>query len=329
MPGEHVAGDVCFVSHRPSGPVLALIDGLGHGEGAAVAAQRCADSFKKHADLGLNEMLAMAHRDLRGTRGAVATVARIRSTERSLEVAGVGNASAVLFQEHGSTRQTPIITPGVLGSAFRSTTVQRLPFEIGSMLVLHSDGLRSRFDALSLRLVTAQAAAEELVGGFGKASDDAGCIVARGVSADQQLFSKPPSSDSSNERRLALRRTGDAQVAANEARKFAAELGFSTRVQWEIGIAAAELASNAVKYGQEGVLMLRLAREPQPALLLEVSDRGAGMGNHAPAPPKSGLGVGLESVRRLMDEVEVRSIDGLGTRVTAKRLLGSGPRAVP
>jgi phosphoserine phosphatase RsbX len=330
MPGEHVAGDVCFVSMRPSGPVLALIDGLGHGEAAAAAAERCRESFAKHADLGLGDMLAMAHRDLRGTRGAVATLARIRVSERALEVAGVGNASAVLFQEQAgsATRQSPVITPGVLGSAFRSTTVQRLAFDVGALLVLHSDGLRSRFDALSLRLVTAQSAAEELVGSYGKTSDDAGCIVARALSAEQQLFSKMPSSDHGNERRVSLRSRADAQVAANEARKFAAELGFGTRVQWEIGIAAAELASNAVKYGQEGVLALRRAREPHLALVVEVSDRGAGMGN-APSSEGTGLGVGLESVKRLMDDVEVRSIDGLGTRVTARRLLGSGPRSLP
>ena len=104
-------------------------------------------------------------------------------------------------------------------------------------------------------------------------------------------------------------------------------------MQWEIGIAAAELASNAVKYGLEGVMSLRRLPSPEPALVIEVTDRGAGMGNRPPtsaaAGVTGGLGVGLSSVRRLMDDVEVRSVDGLGTRVTAKRLLGSPPRQLP
>lgn len=333
MPGEPVSGDACWVDVREQTVVLALVDGLGHGEGAAMAAERCVASFTRHHGLGISDMLAMAHRDLRGTRGAVATIARIRPSERVVEIAGVGNTSAVLFGGGGSSRQSPIVTPGVLGSAYRSTVVQRLPFELGDLLVLHSDGLRTRFDALGLRLNSAQLAAEELVSSHGKASDDASCIVARALSKDTQLVSKaPPSSDRANERRVPLKHAADAQIAAHETRRFAAELGFGARVQWEIGIAAAELASNAVKYGFEGLLCLRRVQHPEPALVLEVTDRGAGMrAGPPPAAPgvTGGLGVGLTAVRRLMDEVDVRSVDGLGTRVTAKRLIGSPPRQLP
>ncbi len=56
-----------------------------------------------------------------------------------------------------------------------------MAFEEGDVLLLYSDGVRSRFDALALRLLEARAAAEDVVATAGRDNDDASCLVVRAV----------------------------------------------------------------------------------------------------------------------------------------------------
>jgi anti-sigma regulatory factor (Ser/Thr protein kinase) len=327
FPGEFVSGDVVVSTGTRRGRLVALIDGLGHGPGAADAAGRAADAFEEHADLPLDELFAVVHRELRGTRGAVASAASFDLESQSLEFAGIGNVAVRLVpgDDAAPERSTPLVRPGVLGSAFRSVTSQRLPFEEGDVLLLYSDGVRSRFDALALRLLEARAAAEDVVATAGRNNDDASCIVVRAIAPTLEA-PVAPSAPGTPERRVPIRVPGDAQVAAFETRRVAAELGMPARSQWEAGIAAAELASNALKYGNEGVLTLRLMRGEVSELVIEVSDRGLGLPRDAaknsqaqPFSSRNGLGVGLESVRRLMDDLEIQSFPKRGTRLVARK----------
>jgi anti-sigma regulatory factor (Ser/Thr protein kinase) len=61
-------------------------------------------------------------------------------------------------------------------------------------------------------------------------------------------------------------------------------------------------------------------------LVIEVSDRGLGLPRDAarnpqqqPLSSRNGLGVGLESVRRLMDDLEIQSFPKRGTRLVARK----------
>jgi negative regulator of sigma-B (phosphoserine phosphatase) len=281
FPGEFVSGDVVVSTGTRRGRLVALIDGLGHGPGAAEAAGRAADAFSENAELPLGELFAVVDRELRGTRGAVASAASFDVECQSFEFAGIGNVAARLVagNDPASERATPLVRPGVLGSAFRSVTSQRMPFEEGDVLLLYSDGVRSRFDALALRLLDARAAAEDVIAMAGRDNDDASCIVVRGIAPSLEAPVAPvaPSAPGIPERRVPIRVSGDAQVAAFETRRVAAELGMPARSQWEAGIAAAELASNALKYGSEGVLTLRVMRGEISELVIEVSDRELGL----------------------------------------------------
>jgi anti-sigma regulatory factor (Ser/Thr protein kinase) len=135
--------------------------------------------------------------------------------------------------------------------------------------------------------------------------------------------------------RVSVLRETDAQIAALEARRLAVQLGMTRKAQEEVALATAELATNARKHGIEGTVVLRRAPPPREALIVEVIDRGAGLTDLernlsdgvssgvplAGAPRKSGtgLGVGLGTVYRLMDEVHVEAISQRGTRVIAQK----------
>ena len=331
--GETDCGDAALVVAAGCGIVFALVGGLGHGAAAADAAARCVESIGENAQRDLPAIFAAAHDRLRGGRGAVAAIGRVFPATREAELAAIGNVGiswARGERTHGLSAAVSV--PGVLGSAFHRVRPQRVDLEPGDLVVLHTDGIRGRIDALPLRLLPARDAAAEVVAAHGAEDDDAGCIVVRALTAGERAPRSTPAagraaSSGVVQMRLSLLCEGDAQIAAFEARRFGARIGLGGRAQWEVGIAAAELATNAFKHGVEGVLTLRHAQEPEEAMIIEVADRGEGIPDDARGPgagvmlrrPGEGLGVGLGSVHRLMDEVEVYSVPGQGTRVVARK----------
>jgi serine/threonine-protein kinase RsbT len=113
---------------------------------------------------------------------------------------------------------------------------------------------------------------------------------------------------------------------AGEARRFACRLGFKERAQWELAVVVAELVSNAVQHAGSGTLLLRRAVGPRRGIEVVVSDQGPGMDSEEAAPRhpgvhRAGLGIGLRTVRCLMDVVSIASARGRGTVVTAVRFL--------
>jgi serine/threonine-protein kinase RsbT len=231
------------------------------------------------------------------------------------------------------------VASGVLGSAYRTIRPQRLSFDPGDLLVLHTDGLRSLLDLKGLRELPAHAAAESLLASHCKSNDDAGCAVALGLpEASGARPSAPavqvaPSFEGS--RAIPVRERSDADCAALAARTFACEAGLGVRAQWEVGIAASELATNMIKFAGGGEIRLHLEPAPRAAVVVEAVDRGAGIADldaaladgfsegasRSPDRPRregQGLGVGLGSVHRMMDRVEIET-DHRGTRVVARK----------
>ena len=110
--------------------------------------------------------------------------------------------------------------PGVLGSAYRVVRAQVFPFGPGDLLVMHTDGIRSRFDLEVARALPVQLAAESVVRTCAKGSDDAACAIARGVLETGVPSPRPPAGDASFDRGIPIRMRGDAECAAIEAKAF-------------------------------------------------------------------------------------------------------------
>lgn len=111
----------------------------------------------------------------------------------------------------------------------------------------------------------------------------------------------------------------------HRVRQWSAELGFSLVDQTKIVTAASELARNAVVYGGGGTVELQVLQDgARKGLRLAFLDRGPGIPNVDLAlrdgyTTGSGLGLGLGGARRLVNEFEIDSRPGEGTRVTVTR----------
>jgi hypothetical protein len=91
------------------------------------------------------EFLTAADRKMRGTRGAAVAVARVNSRHRSLAFAGVGNIAGTLRGPkaaggHGLTSHN-----GTVGVQMRRVQSFDIECPGGSLLIMHSDGLQSRW----------------------------------------------------------------------------------------------------------------------------------------------------------------------------------------
>lgn len=127
-----------------------------------------------------------------------------------------------------------------------------------------------------------------------------------------------------NERRITIFDQSDKEQVVITARHLAAEAGFDEINQHLIATAASELATNIVKYAKEGEITLKIIqRARQLGIQIIARDDGPGIRDIEQvmqdnfSTSKGSLGLGLPSVKRIMDEFKINSQQGHGTIVSA------------
>jgi serine/threonine-protein kinase RsbT len=124
---------------------------------------------------------------------------------------------------------------------------------------------------------------------------------------------------------VALLTETDIVVVRKSVREAAIKLGFGITDVTRIITAASELARNVFLYAGSGVVRCRvLNRSDRVGLELVVEDHGPGIADiHQAMQPGyttgNGLGFGLPGTKRLMDEMEIVSEAGKGTKVTVTK----------
>ena len=120
----------------------------------------------------------------------------------------------------------------------------------------------------------------------------------------------------------------DIVSARVEGRNLARDLGFGTIDQARIATAISELTRNVVLYAPEGRLTVRAIVSDDGGRGIEVvcEDNGPGIANvelvmQDGYSTSSGLGMGLPGTKRLMDEFDIETRLGVGTKVTVRKWL--------
>jgi len=182
FPGEQRCGDAWTCECTPDRTVALVVDGLGHGWQAAEAAQEAVAAFRKKAQSKPGEILGYIHDALKKTRGAVAAVAEVHPGKGALVYAGVGNISAVVLS--GGTSRSLVSHNGTLGVAVPRIQEFKSEWPSDGVLVVHSDGLQSRWDLSPLTYPGLLARHPALIGGallrdFRRQRDDASVLVVK------------------------------------------------------------------------------------------------------------------------------------------------------
>jgi serine/threonine-protein kinase RsbT len=124
---------------------------------------------------------------------------------------------------------------------------------------------------------------------------------------------------------LELRSGSDVVSVRQIVRTWAVEAGFSLIDQTKMVTAASELARNTIDYGGGGIARLELLSEgSRRGLRVAFEDQGPGIPDIEKAltdhyTTGNGLGLGLGGARRLVNEFDISSRQGEGTRVVITR----------
>lgn len=121
-----------------------------------------------------------------------------------------------------------------------------------------------------------------------------------------------------------VRSEPDVVAVRRRVREIAAQLGFSLVDQTKVVTAASELARNTITYGGGGSMQAETLNGPRTGLRLTFEDKGPGIPDVELAlrdgfTTGSGLGLGLGGAKRLVNDFEIVSRAGEGTRVTIIR----------
>jgi serine/threonine-protein kinase RsbT len=118
---------------------------------------------------------------------------------------------------------------------------------------------------------------------------------------------------------------GDVVSVRQLVRAWTTELGFSLIDQTKLVTACSELARNTFEHGGGGEAIVEMVNEvPRKGLRITFADRGRGIADIELAlkdgyTTGNGLGLGLGGARRLVQQFEIASKPGEGTRITIMR----------
>jgi anti-sigma regulatory factor (Ser/Thr protein kinase) len=144
---EAVSGDGWAMHLGDDGIAAVMVDGLGHGPLAHAAAHAGIDAWMAEAQSEPDMALQAMDTAMRGTRGGAVAATRFDRRSDTLRYAGVGNIAGSLHTLEGSRGLAS--HPGIVGTQARRTR----PFDFspvqGRLLILHSDGLQSRWNLLN------------------------------------------------------------------------------------------------------------------------------------------------------------------------------------
>lgn len=146
-PGESVCGDGWAYATDEQRLAVMLVDGLGHGPEAAKAAEAAMTVFDAKPFAGPAHVLEQAHTQLRGTRGAAITVVEADFSRALIRFAGAGNVLGRVIS--GVTDRSLLPQHGTVGLQMRRVQEQQIEWPEHAVLILHSDGIASRWDLKS------------------------------------------------------------------------------------------------------------------------------------------------------------------------------------
>lgn len=127
------------------------------------------------------------------------------------------------------------------------------------------------------------------------------------------------------EQTFPVRSDSDIVIARQAVRKWAEELKFNLVEQTKIVTAASELARNTLLHGRGGTMRIELVSDlPKQGMRLIFEDRGPGIADIDRAMQDGyttggGLGLGLPGTKRLVNEFQIDTKVGEGTRITVIR----------
>jgi phosphoserine phosphatase RsbX len=182
LAGQGESGDMHLVTVLPQEALVAVVDGLGHGEEAAAAAKIAVKTLQSFAGDSLITLVDHCHGALRHTRGAVMSLAAFHELDSVMSWLGVGNVEGFLWHRDAQKfpeREGLLLRGGVVGDHLPRLAASILQISEGDLLILATDGIRPGFAENINPNDPPQQIADRILAQHGLVSDDALVLVVR------------------------------------------------------------------------------------------------------------------------------------------------------
>lgn len=123
-----------------------------------------------------------------------------------------------------------------------------------------------------------------------------------------------------------LKDESDIIMARTMVKNISEMLGFKYMDQTRITTAVSELTRNVIKFAGKGEVKIRKIVNQRRGLEITIEDNGPGIENLELAlkggySTSGGLGIGLSGAKKLVDEFNIDTFPGKGTKIVIKKWL--------
>ncbi|MDM0104274.1 ATP-binding protein/SpoIIE family protein phosphatase [Variovorax sp. J22R24] len=144
LQGETACGDAWGAAFDAAGLTALVADGLGHGPEAAKPSQLAVATFLEAPRRDLRGIVEQVHLDLKTTRGAAVCLVRLSGDDETLRCAGAGNVAVRVVS--GVYDRSMVTQHGTAGVQIRKPDETSMVLPLHALVVVHSDGIASRWD---------------------------------------------------------------------------------------------------------------------------------------------------------------------------------------
>jgi serine/threonine protein phosphatase PrpC len=180
--GQAVSGDLHLVKPSEQGVLLAVVDGVGHGDEATAAAQSAVAILESHANEPVVSLVRRCHEALTESRGVVMTLASVNALANTITWLGVGNVEGRVIRSDRSVTvsvESVLLRGGMVGYQLPVLQANVIPVSAGDLLIFATDGIRGTFADNLLTNETPEHLARHILERHFKGTDDALVLVAR------------------------------------------------------------------------------------------------------------------------------------------------------
>ena len=154
-PGEKLCGDGYYIKQTNKGFQIFVGDGLGHGESANEAVEAAIKAFRQSGESDPTAILRDIHTKVKKTRGLVATIASVDYKSNVWNICGIGNINTRIYNGLENKTYTPY--NGIIGHNIPRTLNNTIvPYKKHQIIIMHSDGLRTRWNLNELTSIFKQ-----------------------------------------------------------------------------------------------------------------------------------------------------------------------------
>jgi negative regulator of sigma-B (phosphoserine phosphatase) len=186
--GEERSGDSYIVRTIKDCILIAVIDGVGHGDEAAEASRKAIQVLERTEDTNVITLVRRCHDVLMDTRGVVMSIAMLNVAERSMTWLGVGNVAGHVLRSDPNTmptREVMLTRGGTVGLRLPMLAASVTELKRGDVLLLATDGLAPGYSNEVRLDAPLQHLADQILKSYSRGTDDALVFVGRFLGPDE------------------------------------------------------------------------------------------------------------------------------------------------